>query len=463
MQRVERVLDLVARRDVAAHAERRAAELASPSRGRRRLVDVGEHHRGALGDVAPGDRPADAAAGAGHQRHLPLESSHDRLHSLSARPSGAALQNLQERAVAARRRGSPARGPARLAARDRRRARRRPASTPSPTCPTRACAASIAALERRASRVRTLTREEECIGYACGYAAAGGRTAVLMQCSGLGNALNALGSFAIPYAIGIPLVLSMRGTLGEENPAQVPMGRATVGAARRARHPVLPRQRARRRPARRCAACSPRRSPRARPAPSSSSRSWEVSVRAADAVAAAVDAAPDALFVSSLGTATSALRLASGDGPHLYLGGAMGCGLAAALGVADCRPERERRRDRRRRRAADGRELALDALGARPANLLRAACSTTAATRSPAGRSSSAARRSAAVAGSFPGVSARRGRRRRSASATRCGRSRVPASCSPAIDEHAWPGPSPFVDPHTSPYASSPGTPRALG
>lgn len=77
-------------------------------------------------------------------------------------------------------------------------------------------------------RVRTLTREEECIGFACGYSAAGGRPAVLMQCSGLGNALNALGSFAIPYAIGIPLVLSMRGTLGEENPAQVPMGRATV-------------------------------------------------------------------------------------------------------------------------------------------------------------------------------------------------------------------------------------------
>ena len=76
--------------------------------------------------------------------------------------------------------------------------------------------------------VRTLTREEECVGFACGYSAAGGRVAVLMQCSGLGNALNALGSFAIPYAIGIPLVLSMRGTLGEENPSQVPMGRATV-------------------------------------------------------------------------------------------------------------------------------------------------------------------------------------------------------------------------------------------
>ena len=63
-------------------------------------------------------------------------------------------------------------------------------------------------------------------------------------------------------------------------------------------------------------------------------------MKAADAVAAAVGATPDALFVSSLGTATSALRLASNDGAHLYLGGAMGCGLAAALGVADCRPDR---------------------------------------------------------------------------------------------------------------------------
>ena len=85
----------------------------------------------------------------------------------------------------------------------------------------------VSALGDRAL-VRTLTREEECVGYACGYAAAGGRPAVLMQCSGLGNSLNALGSFAIPYAIGIPLELSMRGTLGEENPTQVPMGRATV-------------------------------------------------------------------------------------------------------------------------------------------------------------------------------------------------------------------------------------------
>jgi thiamine pyrophosphate-dependent acetolactate synthase large subunit-like protein len=55
-----------------------------------------------------------------------------------------------------------------------------------------------------------------------------------------------------------------------------------------------------------------------------------------EAVAAVLDAAtPDALFVASLGTPTSALREASGDGPHLYMGGSMGTALAAAIGVAE--------------------------------------------------------------------------------------------------------------------------------
>ena len=75
--------------------------------------------------------------------------------------------------------------------------------------------------------VRTLTREDECIGYAAGRALAGELTPVLMQCSGLGNALNTLGSLVVPYGIGLPLVISMRGTLGERNPSQVPIGRAT--------------------------------------------------------------------------------------------------------------------------------------------------------------------------------------------------------------------------------------------
>ena len=32
----------------------------------------------------------------------------------------------------------------------------------------------------------------------------------------------------IPYGLAFPVVLSMRGTLGERNPAQMPLGRSTV-------------------------------------------------------------------------------------------------------------------------------------------------------------------------------------------------------------------------------------------
>jgi thiamine pyrophosphate-dependent acetolactate synthase large subunit-like protein len=58
-------------------------------------------------------------------------------------------------------------------------------------------------------------------------------------------------------------------------------------------------------------------------------------------VRAIVEAKPAALIVSSLGTPTSALRAASDDGPHLYMGGSMGTALAAALGVAEKRPDRD--------------------------------------------------------------------------------------------------------------------------
>jgi len=60
-----------------------------------------------------------------------------------------------------------------------------------------------------------------------------------------------------------------------------------------------------------------------------------------EVVGAITEAAGDALFVSSLGTATSALRAATGDGPHLYLGGSMGSALAVGLGVAEKRPTRD--------------------------------------------------------------------------------------------------------------------------
>lgn len=85
-----------------------------------------------------------------------------------------------------------------------------------------------AALAAQGMPPRTLTREEECIGWAAGYRAAGGLPLVLLQCSGLGNALNAIGSLAVPYGLGFPLVVSMRGALGERNPAQMALGRTTA-------------------------------------------------------------------------------------------------------------------------------------------------------------------------------------------------------------------------------------------
>jgi len=85
-----------------------------------------------------------------------------------------------------------------------------------------------ARLAERGIPLRTLTREDECFGYAAGYRAAGGMPVVLAQCSGLGNSLNAIGSLVIPYGLAFPVVLSMRGTLGERNPAQMPLGRTTV-------------------------------------------------------------------------------------------------------------------------------------------------------------------------------------------------------------------------------------------
>lgn len=82
-------------------------------------------------------------------------------------------------------------------------------------------------LTERQVRVRTLTREEECIGYAAGQVLANKRPVVLMQCSGLGNALNAIASLLVPASLGVPLIVSMRGTLGETNPAQLKIGQAT--------------------------------------------------------------------------------------------------------------------------------------------------------------------------------------------------------------------------------------------
>lgn len=166
---------------------------------------------------------------------------------------------------------------------------------------------------------------------------------------------------------------------------------------------------------------------------------------AADAVAAAVEAAGDALFVSSLGSATSALRLVTGDGAHLYLGGAMGCGLATALGVAERCPERSVIAI-----IGDG-DLLMGAgslwsfSGLRPRNLLAVVLedgrySITGGQRvvDPTALQS--------VAPAFPGLTAARATTTDEVRATVATVDR-PGVVLAHIDETARPGPSPFVDP----------------
>lgn len=72
----------------------------------------------------------------------------------------------------------------------------------------------------------TLTREEEGIGILTGAYLGGRRGALLLQSSGFGNVLNALGSLAIPYQIPFPILMSQRGAYLEHNVVQVAWGKA---------------------------------------------------------------------------------------------------------------------------------------------------------------------------------------------------------------------------------------------
>jgi sulfopyruvate decarboxylase alpha subunit len=78
-------------------------------------------------------------------------------------------------------------------------------------------------------RLTPVHREEEAVGVACGLFLGGQRAAMVIQSSGLGNCLNALGALAIAGRIPFPLVVGLRGELGEFNPAQFAMGRAVPG------------------------------------------------------------------------------------------------------------------------------------------------------------------------------------------------------------------------------------------
>jgi sulfopyruvate decarboxylase alpha subunit len=75
-------------------------------------------------------------------------------------------------------------------------------------------------------RLVLATREEEAFGIAAGLYLGGRRPTVMLQSSGLGNSLNAIGSLVVPYQIPMLILISMRGDAGEWNAAQVPIGRA---------------------------------------------------------------------------------------------------------------------------------------------------------------------------------------------------------------------------------------------
>ena len=75
-------------------------------------------------------------------------------------------------------------------------------------------------------RAVPLTTEEEGVGLAMGAWLGGEKSVLLLQSSGVGNLVNALGAV---QECGFPFLMlaTMRGEDGEFNPWQVPMGRAT--------------------------------------------------------------------------------------------------------------------------------------------------------------------------------------------------------------------------------------------
>jgi sulfopyruvate decarboxylase alpha subunit len=79
----------------------------------------------------------------------------------------------------------------------------------------------------RSMRAVPLTTEEEGIGLAAGAWLGGEKSVLLMQSSGVGNLINALGMVKV-CRFPLLIVVTMRGEQGEFNPWQVPMGENTA-------------------------------------------------------------------------------------------------------------------------------------------------------------------------------------------------------------------------------------------
>jgi sulfopyruvate decarboxylase beta subunit len=70
-----------------------------------------------------------------------------------------------------------------------------------------------------------LNKEEDGIGIGAGAYLAGGKPAIVMQSSGLGNSINALMSLTRTYELPLPILTSWRGVYREKIPAQIPFNK----------------------------------------------------------------------------------------------------------------------------------------------------------------------------------------------------------------------------------------------
>jgi sulfopyruvate decarboxylase subunit alpha len=77
-----------------------------------------------------------------------------------------------------------------------------------------------------------LAREEEGVGIAAGAHLGGKKPVMIVQSSGVANALNSITSLSIAYQIPLLIIMSYRGSLHEFAPAQVPLGLALEGILR---------------------------------------------------------------------------------------------------------------------------------------------------------------------------------------------------------------------------------------
>jgi sulfopyruvate decarboxylase TPP-binding subunit len=101
--------------------------------------------------------------------------------------------------------------------------------------------ASVAAALEAGSgtRLLTVTREDEGLAILAGSYLGGQRGVMLMQSSGFGLCANALASFLVPYQIPVPMIVGLRGGVGEFNVAQMAGGQAVPDICRALGVPYL--------------------------------------------------------------------------------------------------------------------------------------------------------------------------------------------------------------------------------